>query len=92
MPVDGSGECDRLRIATEPETAVAGIGAASSFADVGCEAPTALLPSLRTDTLSAPASSLGLIGGVSDALAGVARFGGGAVADDLGRRRARRHC
>jgi MFS family permease len=67
---------------------VAGIGGASLLADVGHEIPTALLPSLLTSTLGAPASALGIIEGVSDALAGVARFGGGALADEPDRRRA----
>lgn len=67
---------------------VAGIGTASLLADVGHEVPTALLPSLLTSTLGAPASALGLIEGVSDGLAGLARFGGGALSDDPGRRRA----
>ena len=66
---------------------VAGIGAASFFADVGHEIPTALLPSLITSTLGGSAATLGLIEGVSDALAGVARLGGGALADDPHRRR-----
>lgn len=66
---------------------VAGIGSASFLADVGHEIPTALLPSLLTSTLGAPASALGLIEGVSDGLAGAARFGGGALADDPSRRR-----
>ena len=67
---------------------VAGIGGASLLADVGHEVPTALLPSLLTTTLGAPASALGLIEGVSDGLAGLARFGGGALSDDPTRRRA----
>ncbi|MGH9157824.1 MAG: MFS transporter, partial [Acidimicrobiales bacterium] len=67
---------------------VAGIGGASLLADVGHEVPTALLPSFLTSTLGAPASALGLIEGVSDGLAGLARFGGGALADDPSRRRA----
>ncbi|MGH9223672.1 MAG: MFS transporter [Acidimicrobiales bacterium] len=67
---------------------VAGIGTASLLADVGHEIPTALLPSLLTSTLGAPASALGLIEGISDALAGAARFGGGALADEPDRRRA----
>lgn len=67
---------------------VAGIGGASLLADVGHEVPTALLPSLLTTTLGAPASALGLIEGVSDGLAGLARFGGGALSDDPNRRRA----
>jgi MFS family permease len=66
---------------------VAGIGTASLLADVGHEIPTALLPSFLTSTLGAPASALGAIEGVSDALAGVARFGGGALADEPDRRR-----
>lgn len=66
---------------------VAGIGTASFLADVGHEIPTALLPSLLTSTLGAPASALGVIEGVSDALAGAARFGGGALADEPDRRR-----
>ncbi len=44
---------------------VTGIGAASFLADAGHEVPTALLPSLLTSTLGAPASALGLIEGVS---------------------------
>jgi MFS family permease len=76
----------------EPEAwltpGVRGIGTASLLADVGHEIPTALLPSLLTSTIGAPASALGLIEGVSDGLAGVARLGGGALADDANRRRA----
>ena len=66
---------------------VRGIGAASLLADVGHEIPTALLPSLLTTTLGASAAALGVIEGVSDALAGAARFGGGVLADDPARRR-----
>ena len=66
---------------------VGGIGAASLLADLGHEVPTALLPSLLTTTLGAPASALGLIEGVADGLAGAARLAGGALADDPGRRR-----
>ncbi|WP_131802328.1 MFS transporter, partial [Parafrankia soli] len=66
---------------------VAGIGTASFLADVGHEIPTALLPSLLTSTLGAPAAALGLIEGVSDGLAGTARLVGGALADDPARRR-----
>lgn len=64
-----------------------GIGAASFLADVGHEVPTALLPSLLL-SLGAPAAALGLIEGVADGLAGVARLGGGALSDDPARRRA----
>jgi MFS family permease len=66
---------------------VAGIGTASLLADLGHEIPTALLPSLLTSTLGAPASALGAIEGISDGLAGLARFGGGALADEPERRR-----
>jgi MFS family permease len=66
---------------------VRGVGIASFLADLGHEVPTALLPSLLTSTLGAPAAALGLIEGVSDALAGGARFVGGALADDPRRRR-----
>jgi MFS family permease len=59
----------------------------SLLADLGHEVPTALLPSLLTSTLGAPASALGLIEGVADGLAGAARLSGGALADDPGRRR-----
>src|SRR5512147_2755505 len=66
---------------------VRGIGGASLLADLGHEVPTALLPSFLTGTLGAPAAALGLIEGVSDGLAGAARFAGGALADDPARRR-----
>lgn len=66
---------------------VRGIGTASLLADAGHEIPTALLPSLLTSTLGAPAAALGIIEGVSDGLAGLARLGGGALADDPHRRR-----
>jgi hypothetical protein len=57
------------------------------LSDLGHEVPTALLPSLLTITLGAPAGALGIIEGVADAVAGAARFGGGALADDSERRR-----
>lgn len=44
-----------------------GIGGASFLADLGHEVPTALLPSLLTVTLGAPAAALGLIEGEADA-------------------------
>jgi hypothetical protein len=66
---------------------VRGIGTASLLADVGHEVPTALLASLVTGTLGAPASALGLIEGISDGLAGASRFLGGPLADDPQRRR-----
>ena len=66
---------------------VAGIGAASLLSDLGHEVPTALLPRFLTATLGAPAAALGLIEGIADGCAGVARFAGGALADDPERRR-----
>lgn len=66
---------------------VRGIGGASLLSDLGHEVPTSLLPSLLTSTLHAPAAALGVIEGIADGLAGVARLGGGALADDPGRRR-----
>lgn len=67
---------------------VRGIGTASLLSDLGHEVPTALLPSFLTSTLGAPAAALGLIEGVSDGLAGAAKFAGGALADDPAQRRA----
>src|SRR5215510_1316813 len=64
------------------------IGAASLLSDLGHEVPTSLLPSFLTATLGAPAAALGLIEGIADGAAGVARFAGGPLADDPHRRRA----
>src|SRR6266478_6092635 len=66
---------------------VRGIGLASFLADVGHEVPTALFASLVTITLGAPAAVLGLIEGLADGLAGLARFAGGTLSDDPHRRR-----
>jgi MFS family permease len=66
---------------------VAGIGLASLLSDAGHEIPTSLLPSFLTSTLGAPAAALGLIEGVADGAAGVAKLVGGGVADDPARRR-----
>lgn len=66
---------------------VRGIGLASLLSDLGHEIPTALLPSFLTTVLGAPAAALGLIEGIADALSGVAKVAGGALADDPGRRR-----
>lgn len=75
----------RERWLTRP---VVGIGGASLLSDLGHEVPTALLPSLLTSTLGAPAAALGVIEGVADGVGGAARFAGGALADDPHRRRA----
>lgn len=64
-----------------------GIGLASFLADMGHEVPTALFASLVTITLGAPAAVLGLIEGLADGLAGLARFTGGTLSDDAARRR-----
>lgn len=64
-----------------------GIALASLLADVGHEVPTALFASLVTITLGAPAAALGLIEGVADGLAGLARFVGGILSDNPQRRR-----
>jgi hypothetical protein len=66
---------------------VAGVGAASLFADLGHEIPTSLLPSFLTSTLGTPAAALGAIEGIADGIAGAARFAGGALADGPQRRR-----
>src|SRR5215210_2025873 len=66
---------------------VRGIGAASLLSDLGHEVPTALLPRFIT-SLGGSAAALGLIEGIADGLAGVARLAGGALADDPQRRRA----
>src|SRR4051812_21582154 len=67
---------------------VRAIGVASLLSDLGHEVPTSLLPSFLTSTLGAPAAALGLIEGIADGAAGVARFAGGPLADDPERRRA----
>ncbi|MEI8105641.1 MAG: MFS transporter [Actinomycetes bacterium] len=71
---------------------VRAIGLASFLSDLGHEVPTALLPSLLTTTLGLgadrAAATLGAIEGVADGAAGVARLGGGPLADDPHRRRA----
>ena len=66
---------------------VVGIGTASFFSDLGHEVPTALLPSFLTTTRGAPAAALGLIEGIADGAAGMAKLVGGGLADDPGRRR-----
>jgi MFS family permease len=67
---------------------VRSIGLASLLSDAGHEIPTSLLPSFLTATLGAPASALGLIEGIADGTAGIAKLAGGALADDPHRRRA----
>ncbi|HEX5902768.1 MAG TPA: MFS transporter [Actinomycetota bacterium] len=67
---------------------VGGIGVASLLSDAGHEVPTSLLPSFLSSTLGAPAAALGLIEGLADGLAGVAKLAGGALADGPQRRRA----
>ena len=57
---------------------VRGIGAASLLSDLGHEVPTALLPRFIT-SLGGSAAVLGVIEGIADGLAGLARLGGGAM-------------
>jgi MFS family permease len=65
---------------------VASIGAASFLSDAGHEITTAVLPSFITQTLHGSAGALGLIEGISDGLAGIAKIAGGAAANDERRR------
>jgi MFS family permease len=67
---------------------VRGIGFASLLSDLGHEVPTALLPKFITSTLGGSAAALGIIEGIADGIAGLARLAGGALADDPHRRRA----
>lgn len=64
-----------------------GIGLASFLADMGHEVPTSLFASFLVSTLGASAAILGLIEGIADGMAGIARLVGGALADDPSRRR-----
>ena len=70
---------------------VKAIGAASLLSDLGHEVPTALLPTFLSTTLglgaARAAAALGVIEGIADGASGVARFAGGPLADDPGRRR-----
>ena len=66
---------------------VGSIGLASFFSDAGHEIATAVLPSFVTHTLRGSAGALGLIEGISDGLAGVAKLLGGSAANDERRRR-----
>lgn len=66
---------------------VRGIGIASFLADMGHEVPTALFASLVVSVLGASAAVLGLVEGLADGLAGMARLLGGPLADDRVRRR-----
>jgi MFS family permease len=60
---------------------------ASFLSDSGHEMATAVLPSFVTHTLGGSAGALGLIEGISDGLAGVAKLAGGSAANDETRRR-----
>jgi MFS family permease len=65
---------------------VASVGAASFFSDAGHEIATAVLPGFLTGVLRGSAGTLGLIEGISDALLGVAKLSGGALANEPTRR------
>jgi MFS family permease len=66
---------------------VRSIGLASFLSDSGHEMATSVLPSFVTHTLGGSAGALGLIEGVSDGLAGIAKLAGGSAANDETRRR-----
>jgi MFS family permease len=66
---------------------VRSVGLASFFSDSGHEIATSLLPSFVSSTLRASAGTLGVIEGISDGLAGIAKLVGGAAANDAVRRR-----
>src|SRR5260221_12298499 len=71
---------------------VRAIGAASLLSDLGHEVPTALLPTFLSTTLhlgaARAAGALGVIEGIADGGAGVARVAGGARAGEPPRPRA----
>ncbi|MGH3499245.1 MAG: MFS transporter [Nocardioidaceae bacterium] len=64
------------------------VGGASLFSDTGHELVTSILPTFLTSTLHSGPAALGAIDGVADALTGLAKLGGGPLANDP-RRRAR---
>jgi MFS family permease len=66
---------------------VGSVGLASFLSDFGHEIATSVFPSFVTHTLGGSAGALGLIEGVSDGLAGVAKLAGGSAANDERRRR-----
>ena len=78
-PADGA-------VRSRPGGGVWAVGAASFFSDVGHEMVTSVLPAFITSVLGGSAAALGIIDGVSDALAGVAKIAGGPPADDPRRR------
>jgi MFS family permease len=65
---------------------VGSVGAASFFSDSGHEIATSVLPGFLTHTLGASPGALGVIEGVSDGLAGIAKLAGGAASNDEERR------
>jgi MFS family permease len=65
---------------------VGSIGLASFLSDAGHEITTAVLPAFITHTLRGSAGALGVIEGLSDGLAGLAKIAGGAAANDEARR------
>ena len=65
---------------------VAGMALASFFSDAGHEAATSILP-LFLISIGAPASALGIIEGVADAVSSFVKLGSGWLSDRLGRRK-----
>ena len=70
----------RLQASVLAAPSVVAIALASLFSDLGHETATTLLPGFLTVILAAPPIALGLIEGISDAVAAAAKFGGGALA------------
>lgn len=69
-----------------PRTVVA-FGVVSFFTDVSSEAIFPLLPLFLTEVLHAPATALGFIEGVADAVSNLLKIGAGRVADRLARKK-----
>lgn len=63
------------------------VGASSFLSDTGHEMVTSVLPSFITGVLGGSAAALGVIDGLSDALAGTAKVVGGPLANEPRRRR-----
>lgn len=82
MTVNGDRETGEEATGRWCTPGVGAIGAASFFSDTGHEVTTSVLPTFLTNTLGAPASALGIIDGISDALIGVMKLIGGPLAND----------
>lgn len=65
---------------------ILGMALSSFFSDAGHEMATAILP-LFLISIGAPASALGIIEGVSDAISSFVKIGAGWFSDRVGRRK-----